>query len=67
MVVDEYSTECDICGCYNVKIICPNCLRKYGLEVIEDLKQYKTNDTYQRGYEDGIMNLITLLEEKVEG
>ena len=36
MVVDEYSTQCEICGIYNVKCICPDCFIKMLEDLIEN-------------------------------
>ena len=38
-VPDEYSTVCDICDCYNVKVICPSCMKK----ILEGIKDEKIN------------------------
>ena len=55
MVVDEYSTQCEMCGNYNVKCICPNCL-------IFDLLSISENQTY-KDMKQAISDLINKLAE----
>jgi len=37
MMKSEYSTECEVCGCYNVEVHCVACCKKGRLN--EELKK----------------------------
>lgn len=60
MVVDEYSTECDICGIYNVKIICPSCAIKFLEPLNELINEVEKHDS------EGVQCLIEVRDEIVK-